>query len=328
MIGTRNRNRREAGFTLLELTISIAVAAVLLASLSSTTSEISKIQQRTAANQEPRQQLEFALQRMQQAVTTSTRLLLPLHDNPNTDYTEHLREQSVPAVAPPAGTTLATAVLAVALNPLADVDQNGIPDADNDGDGRIDEDWPQDSTNDGGNGIIGLDDNGEGSIDEGFFGSSDDDELLSFNEDPVNLIDDDNDGSIDEDANDDMNGDSEPGIAGVDDDGDGSTDEGNDADDDEDGSDNEDWLDAHAFYLNGDNLIERIPVPWDANSDSIQDGNDYIETTIATEVNYFKVELLNDAHDPTRLLEITLAINSPSGSSISQSRHLRLDQPR
>ncbi len=66
----------------------------------------------------------------------------------------------------------------------------------------------------------------------------------------------------------------------------------------------------------------------DFGGDSTQDGNDYVETTIASGVNYFKVELLNDAHDPTRLLEITLAINSPSGSSISQSRHLRLEQPR
>lgn len=321
-------NSRVTGFTLLELTISIAVAAVLLASLSSTTSEISQLQQRTEANQVPRQQLEFALQRMQQAVTSSRRLLLPLHDNPNTDYTENLREQSVPAAAPPIGTTLATAVLAVARNPAADIDHDGTPDADNDGDGRIDEDWPRDMTNDGESGVVGLDDDGDGTIDERTFGDHDDDELLAFNEDPVNLIDDDNDGSVDEDPNNDMNGDGEPGIAGVDDDGDGTIDEGNDADDDEDGSDNEDWIDAHAFYLNGDNLIERIPVPWDANSDSTQDGNDYIETTIASGVRHFKVELLNEAHEPTRLLEVTLAIQDADGNGMSQSRHFRLEQPR
>lgn len=319
-------NSRVGGFTLLELSISIAVAAVLLASLSSTTSEISQIQQRTEANQVPRQQLEFALQRMQQAVTTSTRLLLPLHDNPFTDYTENLREQSVPAAPPPAGTTLATAVLAVALSPTADLDHNGTSDADNDGDGRIDEDWGDDITNDDASGIVGLDDDGDGTIDEWSFGQSDDDELLAFNEDPVNFIDDDNDGSIDEDPSRDMNNDGEPGIEGVDDDGDGSIDEGNWTDDDEDGTQNEDWIDAHAFYLNGDNLVERIPVPWDANGDSKQDGNDYIEAIIASGVRYFKIELLNDAHDTTRLVEVTLALEDAAGNNMSQSRHFRLEQ--
>lgn len=316
------------GFSLLELTISIAIAAIILASLSSTTGEISALQTRATAGQAQLQQLEFALQRMQHAVTNSNRLLLPQHDNPNTDYTEHSREQSVPAGSPVAGTTLATAVLAVALNPTSDLDQDGTPDADNDGDGLIDEDWPNDTTNDGQAGIVGLDDDGDGSVDEGFSGGPNDDENGFSNDDPVNLIDDDNDGSVDEDSNNDMNGDSEPGIAGVDDDGDGNTDEGNDADDDEDGSDNEDWLDPHAFYLTGDNLIERIPVPWDENNDSNQDGNDYIETTIATGVSYFKVALLNEAHEPTRLVEITLSLTDPNGSVLSQSRHLRLEQPR
>lgn len=319
------------GFSLLELTISIAVAAILLTSLSTTTGEISALQTRAVADQLQLQQLEFALQRMQQAVTTSNRLLLPLYDNPNTDYTENSREQFVPAGSPVAGTTLETAVLAVALNPTADLNQDGIPDADNDGDGRVDEDWPNDMTNDGEPGIINIDDDGEGSVDEGFFSASDDDEAsygIFNNEDPINLIDDDNDGTVDEDPNSDMNGDSEPGIAGVDDDGDGSIDEGNDADDDEDGSIDEDWIDAHAFYLSGDNLIERIPVPWDANNDSNQDGNDYIETTIATGVSYFKVELLNKAHAPTRLVEITLSLIDGNGISLSQSRHLRLEQPR
>lgn len=321
-------NRGIQGFSLLELTISIAVAAILLASLSTTTGEISALQSRAAADQVQLQQLEFALQRMQHAVTTSNRLLLPLHDNPNTDYTENLREQWVPAGSPVTGTTLATAVLAVALNPNADINQDGIPDADNDGDGRIDEDWPSDMTNDGAPGIVGLDDDGEGSVDEGFFASNDDDEILNFNEDPVNLIDDDNDGSVDEDTNNDMNGDGAPGIQGVDDDGDGNIDEGDNADDDEDGSNNEDWIDAHAFYLNGDTLIERIPVPWDANSDSTQDGKDYIEAPIATGVSYFKVALLNTSHEPTRLIEITLNVVDSDGNSLSQSRHLRLEQPR
>lgn len=318
----------EAGFSLLELTISIAVAAILLASLSTTTREVSSLQAQAQANEEPLQQLEFALQRMQLATASTSRLLLPLHDNPNTDYTEHLREQWIPAASPTAGTTFATAVLAVALSPTSDLDQNGVPDADNDGDGRIDEDWPNDMTNDGEPGIVGIDDDGEGTVDEGNYSTSDDDEFSVFNEDPVNLIDDDNDGSVDEDPNSDMNGDSEPGIAGVDDDGDGSIDEGNDADDDEDGSDNEDWIDAHVFYLNGDNLVERIPVPWDVDSNSTQDGNDYLETTIATGVRHFRVELLNEAHEPTRLVEVTLAIDSTTGATISQARHFRIQQPR
>ncbi len=301
---------------------------MLITSLISSSTRLTALETQASDRFDLQYQLNFAFQRLTAAAASSNRLLLPLHDRPTTDYTEHDREQFVPAQAPPVGTSLATAIFAVAQGPAVDLDHNGTPDADNDGDGLVDEDWPRDATNDGEPGLALLDDDGDGEVDEGFFADHDDDELLGLSEDPVNQVDDDNDGSIDEDPSADMNGDGAPGRQGVDDDGDGSIDEGDRNDDDEDGQEDEDWIDANAFYLVGDNLVERVPVPWDANTDGSQTGLDYVESVVLEQVTHFRTTLLSDAYEASQLVEITLSITNGQGQSLSGSRQLLIRERR
>ena len=92
---------------------------------------------------------------------------------------------------------LATAVLAVTLNRSQDMDADGVPDADNDGDGRFDEDLPADTQNDGKAGVRDFDDDGNGIKDFFLSPAGDDDESgdLAQSEDPLNGTDDDGDGS-------------------------------------------------------------------------------------------------------------------------------------
>ena len=73
---------------------------------------------------------------------------MPLKDNPNTNWPEHIREQTVPPSPPIGDSTLATAVLAVTLPAYVDLDNDGFPDADDDRDGLIDEDLPNDNHHD------------------------------------------------------------------------------------------------------------------------------------------------------------------------------------
>lgn len=316
----------QRGFTLVELLVSMAMAVVLLASLASTGFVIDQSRNQQNSIAALNRAADFAIRRMQLATGDSNRLLLPLHDRPGTTYSENVREQYVPAAAPSAGTTLDTAVLAVALGAASDLNFDGVADADNDGDGLLDEDWPSDQTNDGKAGIANLDDDGDGSVDEGaLFGYVDDDEESSFDVEAVNGLDDDDDGSIDDDTDADMNRDGQAGIAGVDDDGDGSVDEGNRDDDDEDGSVDEDWLDAHAFYLVGADLVERLPVPWDANGDGVQDGLDYVESVIAGNVTYFSVQVLTSAYAPSQLVQVGLSLEDADGLQIRRSLRLRVD---
>ncbi|MGI9324255.1 MAG: prepilin-type N-terminal cleavage/methylation domain-containing protein [Pseudomonadales bacterium] len=312
------------GFTFVELMVSVGVASVLLASLAGTGMIIGSASDRQAVQRALAIDAEFALGRIEQAITRSERLLVPLHDRSFTEFTEHIREQFVPAQAPPAGSTFATAALAVAQDPEIDLDYDGIADADNDGDGRVDEDWSSDITNDGKTGVVGIDDDGDGEVDESDFGSGDDDELFTLEEDPVNGVDDDGDGSIDEDPWSDMNADNRAGIAGIDDDRDGAIDEGNNNDDDEDGLSNEDWLDARVFFINDSDLIERIPVPWDENGDLSITGNDYVESIVTSNVSFFGIRLLSDAQDDPQLLEITLSLSDASGQMLTRSARLRL----
>ncbi|MFK7914921.1 MAG: prepilin-type N-terminal cleavage/methylation domain-containing protein [Pseudomonadales bacterium] len=317
----------QRGFTLVELLVSMALAAILLASLASTVFIIGQSQDQQTNTAALAREADFALRRMSMATSASNRLLLPLHDRLDSVYTEHSREQFVPAAAPSPGTTFDTAVLAVALGAHSDLDFDGVPDADNDGDGLIDEDWPADQTNDGATGLVNLDDDGDGLVDEAvFFATTDDDEESILDVEAVNGLDDDNDGSVDDDTDDDMNRDGEAGIAGLDDDGDGSIDEGSRNDDDEDGSVDEDWLDAHAFYLSGSDLVERLPVPWDANGDSAQDGLDYLESIVATGVTYFSVQLLTSAYAPAQLLEVGLILEDSDGFQVKRTLRLRVQK--
>jgi type II secretory pathway pseudopilin PulG len=326
-----NPAKSSQGFTYVEMLITVSITAIIMVALMgvvNTAAETGKeVLERTSLVRDAR----FAMARMVRSVSHSQRLLLPLRDNPNTDWPENLREQTVPASPPLGSSTLATAVLAITLALSVDLDGDGIADADNDGDGLIDEDLPKDNQNDSLAGIGLIDDDGDGSVDEIIAGNpkDDNDEDGIKNEDPLNGLDDDGDGSIDEDANDDSNGDTKAGIVGVDDDADGAIDEGDRKDDDEDGAIDEDWYDAVVFFLQPGpsgtkELVERTPVPWDNNADTQVDGADYNETTISSNVTRFRVERISTATS-VELVDITLELTDPrSGESISLQTRVRL----
>ncbi len=315
------------GFSYIELLLAVTISAILVAGLmgvvKTATNVSDDVSQRNALTREAR----FAMQRMVRTISHSRKLLLPLNDNPNTNWPEHIREQTVPASPPIGDSTFATAVLSVTLPHDIDLDDDGTPDADNDGDGLIDEDLPADSANDGAHGIRSIDDDGDGLIDEGQSspggGYKDNDEDGTVGDDGQDGIDNDLDGSIDEDPSADMNLDSRPGVAGVDDDMDGAIDEGNLADDDEDGTSDEDWYDPVVFYLDGSVLKERMPSPWDVNIDFKVDGRDTIVSTLAENVTRFRVERI-ETPSGSPLVDLLLELSHPvSGEFISLRTQVR-----
>ncbi len=325
------RANTQLGLTYVEVLLTVSITAIIMLALMgvvNTATETGKeVMERTTLTRQAR----FAMARMVRTVSHSTRLMLPLRDNPNTDWPENLREQTEPASAPLGSSKLASAVLAITLPLYVDLDGDGIADADNDGDGLVDEDLPKDNQNDSLAGIGLIDDDGDGSIDEIIAGNpkDDNDEDGTMNEDRLNGIDDDGDGSIDEDANDDAGSDGKPGIIGVDDDADGVVDEGDKNDDDEDGVKDEDWYDAVVYFLEpgaagGRALVERTPVPWDNNGDNTVDGSDYSEAVVASNVTRFRVERLGSA-TAIEVVDITLELTDPgSGESISLQTRVRV----
>ena len=305
----RQRPGNARGFTLLELLVATALAATLLTATGAIVANALGNADVAAERSQLQRDARFAMERMVRTVRQSRNLLLPLTDNPVTDWPEHIREQTIPASPPVGSSTLATAVLAVTLPADIDLDADGYPDADDDRDGRIDEDLPNDVHHDFATGIMLVDDDGDGSIDEGS-GWADDDEGGSDNEDPLDGIDNDGDGSVDEDPPSDNNGDGCAGICGVDDDRNGAVDGGAGDDDDEDGGQFDDPYDPVVFYLDENRLVERMPVPWneDGNSspDGPVDGRDFITSVIAENVSRFRVERLSGTTETVRLtLELT-----------------------
>lgn len=318
------RCRVSQGFTLLELMIALLLASLILAATSGIVRNALGSEEIVTERNRLQEDARFALQRMNRAIRETPQLVLPMPDKPDTDWRENVREETVPASPPEGSSTKATAVLAVSLSPTIDLDADGFSDADNDRDGRIDEDYPADIAYDFDPGIHLIDDGGDGFVDEGLFADADDDERLNqSNEDPINGIDDDADGVIDEDPGADMNGDGAPGLAGVDDDGDGQIDEGSRDDDDEDGSVDEDWLDVVVFYLQGSDLIERHPVPWDETANGFVSGRDFIESIIAENVTAFRVERPVAGGANEQLILLTLQLTGPTGQIVSLDSHVR-----
>lgn len=313
------------GFTLIELLVALALAGLILVATSGIVANTLGTEEVVAERNQLQEDVRFALQRIGGAVSETPQLLLPMPDKPDTDWRENVREETIPASPPEGSSTKATAVLAVCLGTNVDLDGDGFADADNDRDGRIDEDYPPDITYDFDPGIHLIDDGGDGSVDEGVFADWDDDERMSqSDEDPLNGIDDDADGVIDEDPGADMNGDGEPGLAGVDDDGDGQVDEGNTNDDDEDGSVDEDWLDVVVFHLQGSNLIERHPVPWDETANGFVSGRDFVESIIAENVTAFRVERPLASGAGEQLVILTLELTGPTGQVVRVENHIRV----
>jgi len=321
-----HRSTRQSGFTLVEMLIAISLAAILIAGLNGVIGQALSIQNSVSEKNDLTQQARFAMEQMMRAVSSSRMLLLPMADKPATTFVENIREQTIPASAPPPGSLYGTAVLALTLPAYFDLDGNGIPDADNDGDGRLDEDLPADTTNDGKPGITGIDDDGNGIADSFLSPVADDDESsdLAQNEDNLNGVDDDGDGITDEDPGADNNADGCAGICGVDDNADGSIDAGAVADDDEDGSSDEDWYDPVVFHLVGSRLLQRTPVPWDVNSSGTVTGLDFIEQAIANTVTRLRVERVSQA-GRSQIVDITLELTSPdSGESVSLHTRVRV----
>lgn len=311
------------GFTLVELLVAVLIGSILLLALSEVVSGALSARRVTSGLHDINADARFAMARMVRAVSRTRFLVLPLADNPATNWREHVREQTVPASPPEGSSTLATAVLALTLPDDIDLNADGIADTDDDGDGRIDEDLPSDSNHDGAPGILLIDDDGDGSVDEGSGVS--DDESDPADDDPVNGLDDDGDGSVDEDSGTDMNSDGCPGICGVDDDGDGTVDEGSLGDDDENNGTTEDWFNTLVFYLSSGSLIERIPVPWDENTSGGVTGADFVAATIASNVTRFRVERVADGGSSAQLVDLTLELTDPdSGETVSLQTTVRV----
>lgn len=320
--------KTKRGFTYVELLMALAIGALLVAGLSGVVGQALQTRDLAHTKTDLTRQAQEAMQRMVRAVSHSRRLLLPLNDNPNTNWPENIREQTLPASAPIGDSTLATAVLAVTLPLYVDLDHDGFPDADDDKDGQIDEDLPNDNHHDFFPGIMLIDDDGDGTVDEGASWYEDDEDGAE-NEDPIDGIDNDADGSIDEDPSTDNNGDGCPGICGVDDDSQGDIDDGSKDDDDEDGGTFDDPYDPLVFYLNNGVLIQRMPVPW--NQDGIStpdgpvDGRDFVESPIAENVTHFRVERIPQADQRYQLVDLTLELTSPlSGETVSLQTQVRL----
>ncbi len=313
-----------SGFTLVELMVSLAISALILGALAGLTSQGLQTASLIRQNNELAADVRFAMQRMVTAVLGTRRLLLPLADNPNTNWREHVREQTVPPSAPEGDSILATAVLAVTLDPNVDTDADGFADGDNDKDGRVDEDIGDDHNQDFAAGIFGIDDDGDGLVDESNNTDDDEDEDQTGNrdEDRFNGIDDDGDGAVDEDFGADMNEDGGAGVLGVDDDGDGAIDESIKDDDDEDQDDSgtvdEDWFDPIVFFLSGTTLLERRP------NLNPADGTDYGEQPIAENITRFRVERFPQGSGRAVLVDITLDTTGSNGKTISLNTRVRV----
>lgn len=299
--------RPEAGLTLVEILAALAIAALIMAALGSVVGQSLRAESEVRARHDTLRQARFAMERMVSAASRSPGLLLPLAENPGTAWSESLRDPGV---------------LALRLDPSLDRDRDGFADADDDRDGRIDEDPGKDSNRDDANGIVGIDDDGDGSVDEGGPDGggkfSDDDEDGSFDEDVADDFDNDGDGAIGEDIEGDLNGDGQAGVAGVDDDLDGSVDEHNPPDDDEDGLIDEDPIDPLVFFLNGNRLVERHPLP------HAVEGLDFVESDLADGVSAFRVERLPPSAAGVDLVEISLELTGPDGVPVELVRIVRV----
>ena len=321
--------RRGQGFTYVEMMLSVTIMGVVMLALMGVVNTAAETGSNVHGSNDLTRQARFAMQRMVRYAGHSRRLLVPLVDKPLTNWPENIREQTIPPSAPVGDQVFANAVLAVTLPEFVDLDQDGFPDADDDEDGLIDEDLPNDNQHDFLPGIGGIDDDGDGYVDENPSDWWDDDETNAVsNEDPQNGVDDDDDANIDEDTASDMNGDGCPGVCGVDDDGDGNIDEGSADDDDEDGGEFDDPYDPVVYYLSGQSLIERMPVPWNADGistpDGPVDGRDFEESVIAENVTRLRFERLDDG-TALELVDIVLELTDPaSGEMVSLQTRVRI----
>jgi prepilin-type N-terminal cleavage/methylation domain-containing protein len=321
----KHRAADNRGFTLVELLAAISLGAILILGLSELVGHALRSYDHSREINAMTRQARFAMQRMVRGVSQTRGLLLPLNDNPGSNWLENIREETIPETVPTDDSEKYTAVLAVILPIFSDLDKDGFPDADDDRDGRVDEDMPEDCNFDDESGIYLIDDDGDGKIDNESKVS--DDETSTKNDDPINGVDDDGDKSVDEDPSSDMNEDGCPGICGVDDDGNGMVDGGSldEEDDDEDGNLNEDWINPLVFYMDNGTLKERTPVPWDADSDGSVTGQDFISSDLAENVTRLRVERLPLGSNRMQRVDLTLELTGPiSGETVTLQTQVRI----
>ena len=311
--------RTRGGFSLVEVLLSLAVGSMLIIGLAGVSSLALGAVETVSEQERLTREASFALDQMVWMVSRSPSLLLPLHDEPDSDWPENIREQTEPASPPIGSSTKATAVLAVLVPISQDLDGDGFSDADEDRDGLVDEDTGGDRQLDFASGIHGVDDDGDGEVDEGSaFAWYSDDESSTNDDDPINGLDDDDDANLDEDPPEDMNADGCPGICGVDDDRDGQVDEGSNRDDDEDGASNEEWINPVVFFMKQGKLWQRTPVPWDPDGLGNINGRNSVEQVIADHVTRFRVERLPIPDDDPQAVDLTLELMGPqSGERVS-----------
>lgn len=288
--------RAQYGLSLIEASVSLLVAALLLTGLGSFSNQVLNSSSVNDNQNQYSADAQFALSRMAESVAGTDALLIPMPDNPMTithpldssvPFLENVREQAVTGGGLP---VFGTAVLAMTLPASIDFDEDDTADIDNDEDDRRDEDPGADLSADGAPGLVGIDDDGDGQIDEG--ANDDDDEDGQVSEDPINGLDDDGDGRIDEDPGADANGS-------------GSN------DDDNDGSVNEDYLDPLVYFVSGDQLIERYP---DALNGS---GTNYSESVIAENVVALRFERTSSVAGRQPLVTMTLSLGDISNPYIA-----------
>lgn len=285
-------SRNNRGLTLVEVLVTLLLASLLVVPLALVGRGALTSWQFGRQRNELLVEANFALTRMTEAVSRSRVLVLPLPDNPATaDWSEAERD-----------------LLAVSMDPALDRDNDGFADADNDRDGRIDEDMPADTTNDGAPGILGVDDDHDGRIDEsiGTAGDSNNDEDEAAGEDWINGVDDDGDGAVDEDAP--AQNTTAGSVVAYDNDGDGAM--------------NEDWLDVVLFYVNqsGTILYERMPDIDPA------DGTETTERVLAqaASVRLAVRRLPRHNGDRADLVEISLELSADDGQQVALSTQVRV----
>jgi len=291
----------EKGFTLVEVLLAVVIGSLLLAGLANISRSALSLSNEISAQSQLDQQAQATLQLMADSLRNSTQLLIPQQDlfnNSDRDFRRH---------------GVNGAVLGFRISPKRDFNDDNIVDADQDGDGVVDEDPGADTNNDFAAGIWLIDDDGDGLVDEGSF--LDDDEDGQINEDPINGADDDNDGLIDEDPSGDLNGDGKPGIENVDDDNDGFVDEGFFIDSDqENGLPNHDWFDTAAFYIEPPSTLTlRTPVPWDENNTGLVNGRDTVTESLVANVAALEFERFPRESRRSDLVRMLLTLEDDEG---------------
>ncbi len=308
-----NNPCNNAGLSLVEFLIAVSIAGLIMLSINGMLAIGLQSTQATQKKNALAHQAWFAMNTMVQTIQASPRLLLPLANS-----------------AIRGDTSDDYGVIAVTLNHTRDLDGNGIPDADNDGDGQFDEDLPDDANNDGRRGIAYIDDDKKyGAEFSSFFSNDDDEDYVFFknsnrDEDWIDGIDNDNDGLIDEDPPADMNNDNCSGACDGDEDGDGNNNEEDPEDDDEDGLINEDWYDSVVFFEKDGTLYQRTPVPWDENADGKLTGKDYIESVLAENISRFVVTRMTEDNITPQLIALKLELTDPEGESITLDAKVRV----